>query len=316
MQTGTEAAVKQHLALGEELLSKVGKTSLLRLRKIAQAEAPHVTLLAKAEWENPGGSVKDRPALRMLQAGERSGQLTKDKIILDATSGNTGIAYAMIAAVKGYRVQLAIPANVSEERKRILKAYGAELIFTTPLESTDGAIREVKRLYAEHPERYFFPDQYNNDENWKAHFETTGPEIWEQTHGEVTHFVAGLGTAGTLVGTGRRLKRYNPQIQLIAVEPDAAFHGLEGLKHMKAAIVPGIYDRALPDQTLYISTEEAYRRVKQLARQEGLLVGPSSGAALAAALHIATQIEQGVLVMIFPDGGSRYLSDRFWEEAS
>ena len=315
MTTGIAATVKQQLELGEAVLSTIGHTPLLRLRKIEQAEGLSVALLAKAEWCNPGGSVKDRPALRMIEHGERSGALTKDKIILDATSGNTGIAYAMIGAVKGYRVRLAIPANVSEERKRILRAYGAELIFTTPLESTDGAIREAQKLYAAQPAAYFFPDQYNNPENWKAHYDTTGPEIWEQTHGAVTHFVAGLGTSGTFMGMGRRLKAFNPSVQVISLEPDAPFHGLEGLKHMASAIVPGIYDANLPDEQLYISTEEAYHSVKRLAREEGLLVGPSSGAALAGALQVARGLSHGVIVTLFPDGGSRYLSERFWDEA-
>ena len=316
MKTVVESTVKQQFELGEALLAKVGNTPLLRLRHIEQRDAPHATLLAKAEWYNPAGSVKDRPALRMIEAGERSGALTKDKIILDATSGNTGIAYAMIGAIKGYRVRLAIPSNVSEERKRILNAYGAELIFTSPLESTDGAIREVKKLYAADPERYFFPDQYNNPENWKAHYETTGPEIWEQTQGQVTHLVAGLGTSGTLMGTGRRLKVFRPDVRVVALEPDAPFHGLEGLKYMASAIVPGIYDAQFPDEHLFIPTEDAYRCVKRLAREEGLLVGPSSGAALAGALRLAQTITSGVMVMIFPDGGSRYLSDRFWDEPS
>ena len=296
------------------LLERIGNTPLIPLRKI-NADVSHVEIWAKLEWMNPGGSVKDRPAYRMILKGEQSGELRPGRTLLDATSGNTGIAYAMIGAAKGYPVKLAIPANVSAERKRILEAYGAQLVLTDPRESSDGAIRVAQQIYEEDPERYFFPDQYNNDENWRAHYETTAPEIWTQSQGQVTHFAAGVGTSGTLMGTGRRLKEYNPRIQVIAVEPDAPFHGLEGLKHMASAIVPGIYDAKLPDRTFFIETEEAYQYVLRLAKEEGLLVGPSSGAALAAAMRLAKDLLHGFIVVIFPDGGGRYLSERFWESA-
>ncbi len=290
----------------------VGKTPLLRLGNIA-AQAGGVEICAKAEWFNPGGSVKDRPALSMIVDGERAGLLTKEKIILDATSGNTGIAYAWIGAARGYRVRLALPQNASEERKRILKSYGAELILTSPLEGSDGAIREARRLYAENPDLYFYPDQYNNPANWQAHYETTAPEIWEQTSGRITHFVAGLGTSGTFMGTGRRLKEFNPEIKIIAFQPDSPFHGLEGLKHMETAIVPGIYDSSLADENYEISTEEAHEYTRLLGKQEGLLVGVSSGAALVCALKVASKLNSGLIVTIFPDGGDKYLSERFWE---
>lgn len=296
----------------ESVLDRIGRTPLLKLSRITRGLG-EVEIYAKAEWFNPGGSVKDRAALRMILEGERSGELTPEKTIIDATSGNTGIAYAMIGAAKGYAVKLCLPENASLERKRILKALGAELILTDPLEGSDGAIREVRRLYREQPERYFYPDQYNNPANWRAHYETTAVEIYQQTGGRITHFVAGLGTSGTFVGTGRRLKEFDSQIQLISVQPDSPFHGLEGLKHMATAIVPGIYDPTLADANLGIGTEEAHQMVKRLAREEGLLVGISSGAAMAAALRVARQLTAGVIVVIFPDGGDRYLSDRFWD---
>jgi cysteine synthase B len=306
---------------GQRLTDLIGNTPLLRLRALE----PHagVEIYGKAEWTNPGGSVKDRPALAMIEAGERSGALTRDKIILDATSGNTGIAYAMIGASRGYRVMLCVPGSASPERKRILKAYGVELVLTDPGDGSDGAIRKVRELYAAHPERYFYPDQYNNPENWRAHFRTTAPEIWRQTGGRVTHFVAGLGTSGTFVGTGRRLKLFNPDVQLISVQPDSPFNGLEGLKHMATAIVPGIYDDQLADTHATIETEAAYRMVRRVAREEGILLGVSGGAALAVAEQTAQNLrEQGtgnreqeaVIVAILPDSGNRYLSDRFWEE--
>jgi cysteine synthase B len=250
----------------------------------------------------------------MILEGERSGQLTPEKTIIDATSGNTGIAYAMIGAARGYNVKLFMPANASVERKRILGAYGAELVLTDPLQGSDGAIRAVRKAYAESPDRYFYPDQYNNPANWQAHYNTTGVEIYQQTGGRITHFVAGLGTSGTFMGTGRRLKEYDYKIQIIALQPDSPFHGLEGLKHMESAIVPGIYDSALADLNLGIPTEKAYEMVRRLAREEGLLVGVSSGAALAGALKVARQVGSGVIVVIFPDGGDKYLSERFWGE--
>ncbi len=296
-----------------EVLELVGRTPLLRLRRIAR-EVEGVEIYAKAEWYNPGGSVKDRAGLWIIREAEMSGHLTPDKIILDATSGNTGIAYAWIARVKGYRVTLAVPANVTPERKRILRALGAELRFTDPREGSDGAIREARRLAAEHPERYFYADQYNNPANWRAHYETTALEIFEQTEGRITHFVAGLGTSGTFVGVGRRLRELCPGICLVSLQPDSPFHGIEGLKHMPTAIRPGIYDETLADWNLEVTTEEAYAMVRRLAREEGVLVGVSSGAALAGALRVARRIRRGVIVTIFPDGGEKYLSERFWEE--
>ncbi len=292
----------------------IGNTPLLRLRNIA-APSNSVEIYAKAEWFNPGGSVKDRPALGMILDGERAGKLTPGKIILDATSGNTGIAYAWIGAARGYKVRLALPQNASEERKRILRSYGAELVLTSPLEGSDGAIREARRLYAENPDLYFYPDQYNNPANWQAHYHTTALEIWEQTSGRITHFIAGLGTSGTFVGTIRRLKELNPEIKAISFQPDSPFHGLEGLKHMETAIVPGIYDATIADEEYEIGTEQAHEYTRKLGRQEGLLVGVSSGAALACALKVAGKIESGVIVTVFPDAGDKYLSERFWDEA-
>jgi len=302
---------------GQRLTDLIGNTPLLRLRSLEQSTHAGIEIYGKAEWFNPGGSVKDRAALAMIEAGERSGALTKDKIILDATSGNTGIAYAMIAAARGYNVMLCVPATASAERKRILRAHGVELVFTDPGEGSDGAIREVRRRYAEQPDKFFYPDQYSNPENWRAHFRTTGVELWQQTGGRITHFVAGLGTSGTFVGTGRRLKLYNPDIQLISVQPDSAFNGLEGLKHMATAIVPGIYDASVADVAAEIETEAAYRMVRRMAREEGILVGISGGAALAVAERTARAVpigETAVIAAILPDSGNRYLSDRFWDE--
>jgi cysteine synthase B len=295
------------------ILRHIGGTPLLRICAVAEGVAPSVAVYAKAEWFNPGGSVKDRPALRIIQEAEGSGDLTPDKIILDSTSGNTGIAYALIGASKGYRVALVMPENVSQERKRIVRAYGAELILTNPLEGADGAIREARRLAREYPDRYFYADQYNNDANWRAHYDTTGPEIWEQTHGRITHFVAGIGTSGTLMGIGRYLKDQSPEIQVVAVEPADELQVIEGLKHMATAIVPGIYDPDFPDHDLPVSADAAYEMVRRLAREEGLFVGFSSGAALHAALQVARQIKEGVVVTLFPDGGNKYLSLNLWE---
>jgi len=294
------------------LLDLIGNTPLLRLRKF-ERQFPSVELYAKAEWHNPGGSVKDRPAHRMVLEGLKSGALTPGKVILDATSGNTGIAYAMIGAVRGYSVRLCLPSNVTHERKRILRAYGAELVFTDPLEGSDGAIKEARRLHASDPELYFYPDQYNNDANWRAHYDTTGPEILEQTQGRVTHFVAGLGTSGTFMGTGRKLRDEKPGVRLISMQPGSPLHGLEGLKHMASAIVPGIYDPSLADENLGVSTEDAYVYVRRLASEEGVLAGISSGAALAACLRVAERIGSGVIVTVFPDAADKYLSERFWE---
>ena len=298
-------------APGSSVLDMIGRTPLVRLHQF-ERETPGVELYAKAEWQNPGGSVKDRAAARMILEGEASGRLTQDKTIIDATSGNTGIAYAMIGAARGYRVKLCLPWNVSPERKMILAALGAELVLTDRLEGTDGAIREARRLVAADPDHYFYPDQYNNDANWRAHYDTTAPEIIEQTSGRITHFVAGLGTSGTFIGTGRRLRRFNPAITLVSFQPDSPLHGLEGLKHMASAMVPGIYDSTLADQDLRIDTERAHRLVRRLAREEGLLAGISSGAALAAMLDVAAPLSEGVVVTVFPDGAEKYLTESFW----
>jgi cysteine synthase B len=298
-------------APGSSVLDMIGRTPLVRLHQF-ERETPGVELYAKAEWQNPGGSVKDRAAARMILGGEASGALTHDKTLIDATSGNTGIAYAMVGAARGYKVTLCLPENASPERKLILRALGAELILTSPLEGTDGAIREARRLAASDPGRYFYPDQYSNDANWRAHYDTTAPEIIEQTSGRLTHFVAGLGTSGTFVGTGRRLRKFNPGIKLISFQPDAAFHGLEGLKHMDSAIVPRIYDRTLADEDLRVDTEHAYRMVRRLAREEGLLAGISSGAAVVAMLDVARRLQRGIVVTVFPDGAEKYLNESFW----
>jgi cysteine synthase B len=291
----------------------VGNTPLLELSSISR-EVPGVRILGKAEWYNPGGSVKDRPALWMIRDGEKSGELDAGKVILDATSGNTGIAYAWIGASLGYKVKLCMPRNASEERKKILRAYGVEVVLTDPGEGSDGAIREARRLYAEEPEKYFYPDQYKNPANPRAHYESTAPEIWEQTDGEVTHFVAGLGTSGTFVGTATRLKEYNPEIKVISFEPDSPFHGLEGMKHMASAIVPEIYDPTIAEENLGTPTEDAYEMVKRIAREEGILVGISAGAAVATSLRVARELESGVIVTVLCDSADKYLSESFWEE--
>ena len=295
----------------------VGNTPLLELPAIA-AETPSVRILGKAEWHNPGGSVKDRPAMWMVRDGERSGALTPEKTILDATSGNTGIAYAWIGAALGYKVKLCMPKNASEERKKILRAYGVDFVLTDPGEGSDGAIREARRLYDEDPGRYFYPDQYSNPANPRSHYESTATEIWEQTEGEVTHFVAGLGTSGTFVGTSTRLKELNPDIKVISFEPDSPFHGLEGMKHMGSAIVPPIYDPMVADENRATPTEDAYAMVKRVAREEGVLIGISAGAAVATALEVAREIEAagetGTVVTILCDGADKYLSESFWEE--
>src|SRR6266849_5423227 len=303
--------------LGERQLNRVGNTPLLRLERIVGTLAG-IQILAKAEWCNPGGSVKDRAASYIVADAERRGLLKPGKSLLDSTSGNTGIAYAMLGAAKGFEVTLCMPLNVSIERKRIVKAYGAQVVWTDPAEGSDGAIRKARELAAKEPERYVYVDQYSNDANWRAHYEGTANEIWQQTAGEVTHFVATLGTSGTFVGTSRRLKELNPRIQRISLQPDSPFHGLEGLKHMATAIVPKIYDPALADRDIGISTEASYAMVRRLAREEGLLVGISAGAAVVGALQIAQELaakkESGVIVTIFPDSGDKYLSERFWDE--
>ncbi len=292
----------------------IGNTPLVKLQHVTQ-HLRGVEVYAKAEWQNPSGSVKDRPAARMILEAEESGQLRPGKTILDATSGNTGIAYAMIAATRGYQVKLCIPANANAERKKMLRAYGAELVLTDPMEGADGAVREARRIHASNPDLYFYPDQYNNDANWRAHYDTTGPEIVAQSGGRITHFVSGIGTSGTFVGTSRRLREFKRDIQLIAVQPDSPLHGLEGLKHLESASVPGIYDPRLANEVISVSTEESYAMVRRLALEEGLLVGVSSGANVVAAMRVASQISSGVIVTILCDGGSRYLSEKFWEES-
>ncbi|HEY8841243.1 MAG TPA: cysteine synthase family protein [Candidatus Dormibacteraeota bacterium] len=285
----------------------IGNTPLLRIRMF-EREFPKVEVYAKAEWFNPGGSVKDRAALSMVEDGERSGALTHKKTIIDSTSGNTGIAYSMVGAAKGYRVKLVLPANVSAERKALVVAYGAEIVYSDPLEGSDGAIIKVRELVAEHPDRYFYPDQYSNPANVRAHYDGTGVEILQQTSGRITHFVAGVGTTGTFVGTSRRLKEHDSSIRTIAVQPEDSFHGLEGLKHIPTAIVPKIWDPSLADEIWGCPTEPAYDLAREVARSEGLLVGHSSGAALWAARRLAEQIETGVIVTVFPDSGDRYIS--------
>ena len=297
-----------------DLVDQIGNTPLLRLDAIGAELPDTVTLFAKAEHLNPGGSVKDRPALRMTRDGLASGAFAEGQTLIDATSGNTGIAYAMIGAALNLPVALALPENASDERKRILRAYGAELILTDAMDGTDGAQRRVKELVAAHPEHYFYPDQYNNDGNWRAHYDGTGPEIWNQTDGRITHFVTGLGTSGTFTGVTRRLKEHDDQIQCLAIQPNAPLHGMEGLKHMDTAIVPGIYDDKLPDAHLRCSTEAAFAMTRRLAREEGLLVGPSAGANVATALRVAQSLEAGTVVTVLCDTGTRYLSDDFWTE--
>ncbi len=308
-----------HLARteAEPLLATVGNTPLIRLEKIPQ-EFSGIEIFAKAEYFNPGGSVKDRAALNMVLDGERSGKLNHSRTILDSTSGNTGIAYAMIGANRGYKVKLVLPANASDERKRILKAYGAEMIFSSADEGSDGAIRLCRKIYMEDPDRYFYPDQYNTPANWKAHYEHTGPEIIHQTGGRLTHFVTSMGTSGTFMGVSRRLKRELPEVKCISAQPSSGFHGLEGLKHMPTAIVPGIYDEKLADGNLWIETEDAYRMVRRLAKEEGLLVGISSGCNVLAATMLARDLlargETGTLVTVLCDSAEKYLSEHFWDE--
>ena len=290
----------------------VGNTPLLRLR-LFEAEFPRAEVYAKAEWFNPGGSVKDRAALAMLRAGERSGELTPDKVVIDSTSGNTGIAYALMGAALGHRVKLVMPANVSAERKQLVSAYGAEIVYSDEMEGSDGAILLCRELVAAEPDRYFYPDQYSNPANPGAHYDGTGVEILEQTDGRLTHFVAGLGTTGTFVGTSRRLKEHDPRIRCIAVEPEDAFHGLEGLKHLPSSIVPAIWDPAVPDEVWGCPTEPAYDLARSVARTEGLLVGHSSGAALWGVRRLLQEAPDAVVVTVFPDGGDRYLSTGLYQ---
>ena len=290
----------------------MGNTPLVEIRKVTRGLPPGVRVLAKLEGFNPGGSVKDRPALRMIREAVAAGQLTPGRTIIDSTSGNTGIALAMIGAALGYRVRLVLPSNVSEERKGIIRFFGAEVVYSDPLEGSDGAIRLCRKIVSEDPESHFKPDQYFNPMNSRAHYETTGPEIYRQTEGSVTHFVAGVGTGGTVMGTGRFLKERDPRVRVIGVEPDAALHGLEGLKHMASSIVPGIYREDELDLKVPASTEDAYEMVYRLSQEEGLLVGQSSGAAMVAALRVARQLSHGTVVTVFPDFGSRYLTTNLW----
>ncbi len=300
-----------------DVLATIGRTPLVRLMHVA-ADLPGIEIYGKAEYSNPGGSVKDRPALNMILDGERTGKLTPDRIILDATSGNTGIAYAMIAAAKRYRVKLCLPANASLERRRILKAYGAEVVLTDPAEGSDGAIRKCREVYAAAPDLYFYPDQYNNPANWMAHYDNTGPEIIAQTAGAVTHFVSAMGTSGTFMGVTRRLKRDVPGVLCYSAQPSSGFHGLEGLKHMATAIVPGIYDETLADGNVWLETENAYRMVRRLAKEEGLLVGISSGANVDAALQLGRGLHRAgknaVIVTMLCDSADKYLIEQFWDE--
>ena len=299
------------------LLNQIGNTPLLRLAKL-DAEFPGIEIHAKAEFFNPGGSVKDRAALNMIQDGERTGRLTHGKVLLDATSWNTGIAYAMIGAIKGYKVKLCLPANASHERKQILKAYGAEMLFSDPGEGSDGAIRLCREVYEQNPDAYFYPDQYNNPANWQAHYHGTAVELLEQTGGAITHFVACMGTSGTFMGNSRRLKHELPGIQCISAQPSSGFHGLEGLKHMPTAIVPGIYDPTIADENLWIETEDAYRMTRWLGKHEGVLAGMSSGANVHAARMVARKLaaegRSGLIVTVLCDGATKYLSEPFWNE--
>ena len=303
--------------IGLSVMERIGNTPLLRLERIC-AEMPDVEVYGKAEWTNPGGSVKDRAAASIVQHAFRSGKMGGGKRLLDSTSGNTGIAYAMLGAACGFAVSLCVPANVSVERKRILKAYGAEIIYTDPGEGSDGAILKAKEISAAHPEKYFYADQYSNDANWQAHYRGTANEIWEQTHGRITDFVTVLGPSGTFMGTTRRLKELNPRIQCISLQPDSPFHGIEGAKYMPTSIVPKIYDPTLADRNLWINTEDCYAMARRLAREEGMLVGTSSAASLVGALQVARdrQIEHPVVVCIFCDGADKYLSERFWDEGA
>ena len=316
---GTNAAQPdasgQHVS-GVRSLERVGNTPLLRLARIA-SDLPGVELLGKAEWINPGGSVKDRAASNIVAEARRSGKFAPGKVLLDATSGNTGIAFAMIGAAEGFPVTLCMPENVSVERKRILRAYGANIIYTDPAEGSDGAIRTARATYAQDPDKYFYADQYSNPANWQAHYHGTANEIWQQTEGRITHFVSMMGTSGTFVGTARRLKELNPKIRCISLQPDSPFHGIEGAKHMASALVPKIYDPSIADEDLGISTEESYAMCKRLAREEGLLVGISAASAVVGCLQVARRLPKGegaVFVAILPDSGDKYLSERFWEE--
>jgi S-sulfo-L-cysteine synthase (O-acetyl-L-serine-dependent) len=299
-------------AFGQDILDRVGNTPLIAPKRVVP-DNPDIHVLIKAEWFNPGGSVKDRAALQIVLDAERRGDLAGGKTLIDSSSGNTGIAYAMVGAAKGFPVELVMPASVSEERKLIAAGYGAKITYSDPYDGSDGAIREVRRIVTEHGERYYYADQYSNPSNWLAHYQTTGPEVWRQTMGQVTHFVAGLGTSGTIMGTGRYLRERNPRVRIIGVQPDDALHGIEGLKHMESAIVPAIYDERLLDQKLLVNTEEAFAMTRRIAREEGIFAGQSSGAAMLGALRLAETLDAGVIVVVFPDGGDKYLTTSLWK---
>jgi cysteine synthase B len=319
MSVATTVAPPVSRLTATNLLSMIGNTPLIRMERIAR-DLPGIEIYGKAEFANPGGSVKDRAALNMTLDGERTGKLTRDKIILDATSGNTGIAYAMIGAYKGYKVKLCLPKNASMERKHVLQAYGAEMVLTDAGEGSDGAIRACREIYQADPGRYFYPDQYNNPANWKAHYDGTALEILAQTDGRITHFVASMGTSGTFMGNSRRLHHELPYVKCISAQPSSGFHGLEGLKHMATAIVPGIYDPGVADDNVWIETEDAYAMCRRIAREEALLVGISSGANLVAARTVGRQLveagDQGVIVTVLCDGAYKYLSEPFWNDPS
>lgn len=306
MKVQYETREQKKRTVYRSVLDLIGNTPLLKISKLTRG-VKNVAIYAKAEWYNPGGSVKDRAAKKMIEEGERSGQLTRDKIILDSTSGNTGIAYALIGNLKGYKVELVMPANVGKEKRTMMLAYGAKIVFSDPLLGSDGAQIMADEMYNREPDKYFMPCQYNNRANIQAHYETTGVEIIEQTEGMITHFITGVGTSGTLMGTGLRLKEFNRDIQVFSIEPEESLHGIEGLKHLKTSIVPGIYDETLLDGKIFVKTEDAYKMADLLAKEEGFLVGYSSGAALQGALQLAESIEKGVIVTVFPDSGERYL---------
>ncbi len=316
VEAGTQPVASHAVSFGRRSLELIGNTPLLRLERLTR-DLPGIELLGKAEWYNPGGSVKDRAASNIVAQARASGKFGPGKTLLDSTSGNTGIAYAMIAAAEGFSVTLCMPENVSLERKQILHAYGAHIIYSDPADGSDGAIRTARELYAKDPGKYFYADQYSNAANWQAHYHGTANEIWQQTEGRVSHFVSMMGTSGTFVGTTRRLKELNPAIRCISLQPDSPFHGIEGAKHMASAIVPRIYDATLADEDIGISTEDAYSMAKRLAREEGLLVGISAAAAIVGCLQVARKLgkgERAVLVTILCDSGDKYLSERFWEE--
>jgi len=307
-----QAKTHQRKKTVRSIIDLIGNTPLIRLKKISESYNPKVEIFAKAEWFNPGGSVKDRPALNMIMDGINTGNLTKEKVIMDSSSGNTAIAYAMIGAALGYKIELVTPLNINIERKKTLEAYGAKIIFSDPLEGSDGAILFAKKLFEENTDKYFMPDQYNNPANPESHYKSTANEIWEQTNGSITHFIVALGTSGTLMGAGKRLKELNPDIRIIAIQPAESLHGLEGMKHMHTSLVPGIYDSTFPDEIIDVSTEDAYNMMQDILLKEGIFLGHSGGAVAYATLNYSKKIDEGVLVTIFPDSGYRYLSEGIW----